>query len=266
MTFNLQKCEFNKNKITFLGHVIDANGIAADPEKTKAIVEMSPPTDIPQLRRFLGMANQLGKFTPKLAEMTQPLRELLSKGKSWMWGPSQSTPLEKVKQELSKPTTLALYDPSAPTKISADASAFGLGAVLLQKLESTWKAVAFASRSMSETRASVRPNLEKEALATTWACEKFADFIIGKHIDIETDHKPLVPLLGSKHLDRLPPRILRFRLRLDRFSYNIEQVPGKELLKADTLSRAPVYDQLSQEAVALQELAELCMVSQVTSD
>ena len=148
--------------------MIDANGIAADPEKTKAIVEMTPPTDIPQLRRFLGMANQLGKFTPKLTEMTQPLRELLSKGKSWMWGPSQSTALEKVKQELSKPTTLALYDSSAPTKISADASAFGLGAVLLQKLESTWKVVAFASGSMSETERQYT-QVEKEALATTWA-------------------------------------------------------------------------------------------------
>ena len=62
MSLNLQKLEFSKNKITFAGHVIDANGIAVDPEKTKAFLEMNPPTDIPQLRRFLGMANQFGKF------------------------------------------------------------------------------------------------------------------------------------------------------------------------------------------------------------
>ena len=67
---------------------------------------------------------------------------------------------------------------------------------------------------MSETERRYA-QIEKEALATTWACEKFADFIIGKHIEIEIDHKPLVPRLGSKDLDRLPPRILRFRLRLD---------------------------------------------------
>ena len=96
------------------------------------------------------MANQLGKFTPNLAELTQPLRDLLSKSKSWMWGTPQSTAYKRIKEELSKPTTLALYDPSAPTKISADASAYGLGAVLLQKFDS-WKPVAYASRSMSET-------------------------------------------------------------------------------------------------------------------
>ena len=117
-----------------------------------------------------------------------------------MWGPSRSTALEKVKQELSKLTTLTLYDPSVHTNISADASAFSLGAVLLQKSESTWKAVAFASRFMSETECQYA-QIKKEALAPTWASEKFADFIIGKLIDIEMDHKPLVPLLGSKDLD-----------------------------------------------------------------
>ena len=83
VTLNMQKCEFSKCKLTFLGHVIDANGITADPEKTKAIVDMSPPANVPQLCRFVGMANQLGKFTPSLAEMTYPLHELLSKSKSW---------------------------------------------------------------------------------------------------------------------------------------------------------------------------------------
>ena len=67
--------------------------------------------------------------------------------------------------------------------------------------------------------------IEKKALATTWACDKFKDFLIGKHFCIETDHKPLVPLLSSKYLDNLPPRILRFRLRLMRFSYTVTRVP-----------------------------------------
>ena len=79
VTLNQQKCEFSKDKLTFLGHVIDAEGVRADPEKSKAIKNMSPPTSVQELRRFLGMANQLGKFTPNLADITQPLRELLSK-------------------------------------------------------------------------------------------------------------------------------------------------------------------------------------------
>ena len=117
--------------------MIDADGIAADPERTKVIVEISPPSNVPELRCFLWMAKQLGKFTPKLDEIMQPLCELLRKSKSWTWGPSQSAAFQKVKQELLKPTALALYGPLAPTKISADASVFGLGVVLLQKPEST---------------------------------------------------------------------------------------------------------------------------------
>ena len=121
-----------------------------------------------------------------------------------------------MKEELSSPTTLALYDPAAPTKISADASSHGLGAVLLQIFDNSWKPVAFASRSMSKTERQYA-HIEKEALVKTWACEKFANFIVGKHFLIETDHKPFVPLLGVKHLDRLPPSVLRFCLRLDSF-------------------------------------------------
>ena len=112
--------------IKFLGHVIDQTGIRADPEKTLAIQEMKPPTTVSELRRFLGMVNQLGKFTSNLAQLTQPLRELLGKNSTWVWGPSQSEAFSLVKEELSKPTTLALYDPEAPTKVSADASSYGL--------------------------------------------------------------------------------------------------------------------------------------------
>ena len=79
-TLNVDKCEFSKTSITFLGHKIDQSGISADPEKTKAIHNMRAPTTIPELRRFIGMVNQLGKFTPNLANLTQPLRTLLSKG------------------------------------------------------------------------------------------------------------------------------------------------------------------------------------------
>ena len=86
-TLNTQKCEFSQISITFLGHKIDHTGIQADPEKTKAIREMDPPTTVSELRRFLGMVNQLGKFTPQLAHLTQPLRGLLSKGATWLWGP-----------------------------------------------------------------------------------------------------------------------------------------------------------------------------------
>ena len=77
--------------------------------------------------------------------------------------------------------------------------------------------------------------IDKEVLAVTWACKKFANYIVCKRILIETDHKPLVPILNNKDLDTLPPRMLRFRLRMARFNYVVEYLPGKLLYTADAL-------------------------------
>jgi len=84
--------------------------------------------------------------------------------------------------------------------------------------------------------------MQVTALAVTWACEKFTDYVLGRKFQIETDHKPLVPLLNTKQLDSMPPRILRFRLRLARYDYTVCHVPGRHLYTADTLSRAPVAE------------------------
>ena len=115
-------------------------------------------------------------------------------------------------KELTRSTVLALYDSNAKTKIRADASTYRLGAVLLQSHEGEeWKPIAYTSKSMTKTE-KCYSQIEKEALALAlvWACEKFADYVISKHIQIEIDHKSLVPLLGATQLDRLPLRILRF--------------------------------------------------------
>ena len=238
VTLNRDKCKFNQRSIKFLGHLIDQDGVRADPDKTAAIRDMDTPKSITDLRRFMGMVNQLGKFTPRTTDLSQPLRDLLSTKNAWVWGPEQDRAFMLVKEELVKPTVLALYDPTANTKISADASSFGLGAVLLQQHRGEWQPVAYASRVMSETERRYA-QIEKEALATTWACEKFSDYILGLPFSVESDHKPLIPLLNTKCLNGLPPRILRFRLRLARFRYTIHHVPGKLLYTVDTLSRAP---------------------------
>ena len=235
--------------------MIDKDGIRADPDKVTAISQMDPPQSVSELRRFMGMVNQLGKFSSRIAEISQPLRELLSSRQAWVWGPSQETSFAAVKSELTKPTVLALYDPKAETKVSADASSYGLGAVLLQFNDhhQDWKPVAYASRSLSPTERRYA-QIEKEALATTWACEKFSTYILGSSFVIETDHKPLVPLLNTKHLDDLPPRILRFRLRLAKYEYVAHHIPGKLLYAADTLSCSPMEEE--GDALQLQEEVE----------
>ena len=103
------------------------------------------------------------------------------------------------------------------------------------QFSSRYKKTVARNRLISQKYAQI----EKEGLATTWACKRFQDYLIGLEFHIEMDHKPLVPLYSNKNLDELPPRILRFRMRLMRFNFTIAHVLGKSLITADALS--PLY-------------------------
>ena len=239
ITLNKNKCTFNKSEIEFVGRIVGKKGISASPKKIFAIANLPPAQNIHELRRFMGMVNQLGKFAPNLSDITEPLRVLLSKKNSWHWGPAQTRAFQDVKMLLTSSPILALYDANLPTKITADSSSYGLGAVITQQHPDGWRPVAYASRTLTNTE-NRYAQIEKEALAATWACEKFEDYILGLNFTLETDHKPLMPLLGHHDIERLPPRLQRFRLRLMHYSYTIQHVPGRELYTADALSCTPL--------------------------
>ena len=136
--------------------------------------------------------------------LSQPLRELLLKNRLWCWDTFQQKVFDIIKKELNSPPVLALYDPNNETSVSADASSFSLGAVICQKQrKGQWHPTAFQSRSMTPTEQPYA-HIEKEALAVTWACERFCHYLIRSKLRIETDHKPLVPLLSTKLIDELP--------------------------------------------------------------
>jgi hypothetical protein len=234
------KCAFSQTSIKFLGHIISKDGVQMDPTKLEAIQKMPPPQNVTELRRVLGMLNYVQKFVPELAEKTRPLRELLKKDIEWTWGQAQEKAFQDLKLALTSPPVLAHYSPHLPTKVSADASSYGLGAVLLQKKGEDWRPVFYASRCMTSTEQNYY-QVEREALACMWACEKFVDFLLGlPSFILETDHKPLLVLLKTRALDEMSPRLQRFRMRLMRFNYQMLYTAGKNLSTADALSRAPV--------------------------
>ena len=150
VALNKAKCEFKMTSMKFLGHIVGEDGIRADPDKTTAISQMEVPKSVKELCRFMGMVNQLEKFSSHIAEIGQPLRELLRKNQGWVWGPDQEEAFKKIKEELATPTVLAHYNTEAETKISTDSSSFGLSAVLLQKSNDEWRPVAYASEQYRE--------------------------------------------------------------------------------------------------------------------
>ncbi|GBN65096.1 Retrovirus-related Pol polyprotein from transposon 17.6 [Araneus ventricosus] len=125
------------------------------------------------------------------------------------------------------------------TTVTTDASSYGLGATICQKqADGRRSVIAYASRTLTPTE-SHYAQIEKEALAVVWGCEKFRDYLTGMHFKIETDHKPLIPIFSKKNLDDLSPRLQKIKLRMMNFSYTIVHIPGKELFAADALSRNP---------------------------
>ena len=192
--------------------------------------------NVGDVRQFLKMANQLGHFTPNLAELSQPLHELLHKNRAWCWDSVQQQALDSINKELIFPPVLALYNHNSETCVFADASSFGLGTVNGPKqANQQWHPIVYQSRLMTPTEQQYA-QIEKEALAVTWACEHFSHYLRGAKFCIKTDHKPLEPLLSTKLLDELPPRILQFRLCLMKYDFHIHHFPTKNLNTADTFS------------------------------
>lgn len=233
LRLNRNKCRFRQNQVSYVGHLMTDQGCKPDPEKVAAISELPVPEDAAAVHRFLGMLTYLGKFIDNLSEITAPLRELLHDNVQWHWDHPQQQAFDKLKSMVISPPVLTYYDVAKPVVLTCDASNFGLGAALLQED----KPVAYASRTLTDTEKRYA-QIEKEMLAIVFACTKFHQYIYGKPIIVETDHKPLVTIM-NKPLLSAPARLQSMMLSLQRYNIQLIYKKGKELYLADTLSRAP---------------------------
>ena len=235
LKLNKDKSQIRLKEISYVGHILSQDGIKPDPRKVQAIMKLEIPENKEELQRFLGMTTYLSKFIPNYSHTSAPLRILLEKDCEWHWEEQQNVAFSALKRYITNAPVLKFFNPKSETRVSVDASSKGIGAVLLQE----GCPIAYASKSLTATQQNYA-QIEKEMLAIVFGCTKFHDYIYGlPNVTVETDHKPLESIL-TKPLHAAPARLQRVIMSIQKYPIHVVYKPGKELLIADTLSRAPL--------------------------
>lgn len=214
-----------------------------DPDKVRAIEQMPKPANVKAVQRLLGMVNYLAKFCPHLSDQCEVLRQLTHKDTEWDWTEQHDNAFLKLKETIAEAPVLKYYCPDEELTVQCDASDSGLGAALMQK----GKPIAFASRALSQTERGYA-QIEKEFLAMVFSVEKFHQYTYGRKVTVQSDHKPLETIL-RKPLLSAPKRLQRMMLRIQKYDLDVVYVPGKDMLLADTLSRAYLPECSSHSSV-----------------
>lgn len=239
----LKKCCFAHGQLKALGHVVDKEGIAPDPEKVRAITDFPRPPEtgreaekVRQVRSFIGICSYYRRFVPNFSGLARPLFDLLKKGNPFVWGPEQEESYATLKNALIGATRLAHPDFSREFEIHPDACDYGIGAALVQRGENGERPIAFASRLLSAAERNYSIT-EKEGLALVWALQKFHSYIWGTAVTVVTDHHALCWLTTKKDL---AGKLARWALTVQGYAPTIKYKSGRLHEDADALSRNPV--------------------------
>ena len=250
LTLSRPKLQMGQS-VVFAGYEVTKDGVKPEQRKIESISKFPVPTNITELRSFLGLVNQLGIFIPDLAHVTQDLRGLLKKNVAYTWLEEHQRAFEETKSLLCSDLLIQPFDVNLKTELLTDASRlFGLGYALIQRDPEHTKLhlVQCGSRSLNSAE-SRYSTTELECLAIYYAIKDCEFYLQGIGFDVLTDHKPLVGTFRKPLHELENARLLRFREKLAHFDFKVDYVAGKTHLIADALSRAPVFSPPENEVI-----------------
>lgn len=228
----LEKCDFFKEEIDYLGHRVTANGLQVQAAKVKAIEQGQRPSNVQSLRSFLGLTGYYRRFIERYGELAQPLTDLLRKGVVFKWCQAQEQAYQELKKRISTAPVLALPDPKKGFVLTTDASDKGLGAVLTQD----GRPIAYFSKRLNPAQSRYTTG-EKELMAIITALDHFRHLVDGQRTVVETDHKNLVSALSRSKLNSRSIRAIAY---LQQYDVVLRYIDGKSNQVADHLSRYPI--------------------------
>ena len=198
------KCRFVAPEVEYLGHVLTPEGLKTNPATVSAVREFPVPTNLKEVRQFLGLSSFYRRFINGFAAIAQPLHRLTWKGVHFQWRVECQQAFETLKQLLTSALVLAYPQVEDPFVLETDASILGLGAILSQQQpDGTNHPVAYASRSLNQAERNYGIT-ELETLAVVWAVTHFRVYLYGNRVRIYTDHSAvkavlLAPNPSGKH-------------------------------------------------------------------
>ena len=223
------KCDFFKEEIQYLGHVITKEGIAVDPEKIKTIMEWPIPKDVADIRSFMGLAGYYRRFVEGFSRIAYPITSLQKKGKLFKWTAECQQSFDRLKHLLTTAPILSIADPNMDYVVCTDASKEGVGGVLMQE----GKVIAYESRKLKEHEQKYSA-YDLELTAVIHALKMWRHYLLGRKFLLLIDHHSLTNYFSQATLNARQGRWADF---LSGFDFEIKHLKGKENRVADALSR-----------------------------
>ena len=252
----LKKCHFLKACVEFLGHLVTREGTLPCPGNIEKVVNFPIPRTKKEVKGFLGLASYYRRFICGFSSIAHPLIDLTKETVDFCWKPEHFDAFKRLRTLLTTAPILVYPDFEHEFILFTDASDYGIGGVLSQRIEKLEKPIAYYNRHLSETEQRYSTT-EKECLAIVDSVKHFRQYLNGRHFTLVVDHQPLEYLKSAKDTNR---RLNRWSLELAAYDYTVTYRKGKSHGNADALSRIPINAATEKQPrmVELQRSDPLC--------